>query len=103
MAYESIRKGCIICGHVEDELIDRAHRDEWFSCPACGEQSMRRMLAAPNVRTRTSATYLDGTKRFGTVRELNQLKRLKSKAKAANDKDTIKHVSKEINNIKGGD
>jgi len=103
MAYESMLLGCLQCQHTMEDLIDRIHRDEWMTCPACGEQSMRRMLAAPNVRTRTSATYLDGTKRFGTVRELNQLKRLKSQAKAANDKDTVKNVSKEINNIKGGD
>jgi hypothetical protein len=99
--YESVKLGCLSCGHTHDDLIDRAHRDEWHTCPACGEQSMRRMLAAPNVRTRQSASYIDGTKRFGTVRESNQLKRLYSEAKKAGDKQTMKDVKKEQSKLGG--
>jgi hypothetical protein len=72
-----------------------------MTCPSCGEQSLRRMLAAPNVRTRQSASYIDGTKRFGTVRESNQLKRLYSAAKKAGDKETMKDVKKEQSKLGG--
>lgn len=103
MAYESMLLGCIQCGHRHEELIDRAHRDEWMTCPACGEQSMRRMLAAPNVRTRTSASFIDGTKRFTGIKEMEKLKRERSRLKLTNDKESLKKVKQEINKLGGNE
>jgi putative FmdB family regulatory protein len=72
---ENMDLGCIMCGHKYTDLIDRVHRDEWFTCPACGEQSLRRMLSAPNIRTSDSATFLDGTRKFTGLREQTALKK----------------------------
>lgn len=69
MAFESMDLGCIECQFKMTDLIERAHRDEWFSCPKCGEQSLRRMLSAPNIRTSDSATFLDGTRKFTGLKE----------------------------------
>jgi len=85
MAYESMDLGCLMCGYKHTDLIDRAHRDEWFTCPACSEQSFRRMLSAPNIRTSDSATFLDGTRKFTGLKEQVALKK-EARAQVAAEK-----------------
>lgn len=75
MSYESVKLGCLSCSHTLNDLIDRKDRDSMFTCPACGEQSLRRMLSAPNIRTSDSATFLDGTRKFTGLREQTALKK----------------------------
>ena len=99
MAWETVRLNCAECGHTFEELMDRSQRDAWHSCPACGETgSARRIMAAPHIRTSDSASFLDGTKRFGRLREKREIERAIAGTK---DKNTISDLKKEKAKVEG--
>ena len=89
------------CGEVFAMLVERAERDNPQECPECGNKG-RRTFAVPHIRTpKTSASFIDGTKRFGKFRELQKLKELKAGAKADGDRPLEKQIEKEISSRKG--
>ncbi|MCX7599570.1 MAG: zinc ribbon domain-containing protein [Armatimonadetes bacterium] len=45
---------CDNCEVTFDLLRPRSERDEAARCPVCGEKTNRRLMAAPNIRSRNS-------------------------------------------------
>ena len=70
MGWESLAFRCRQCQGVEEVIIDRTERDNPRICPECGGESIRMLWA--NI---TRASYIDGTKRWGGVREARKLER----------------------------
>ena len=87
MSLESLAFRCSSCNGVEELLLERCMRDVPRACPSCGGES-RRMLWA-NI---TRASYIDGTSRWGGIKEARKLERemrklKQKKAALANSKD----------------
>ncbi len=99
--YRSELLRCAECTHTYEDLIDDKERDNTFKCPECGQESVKRTFGVPNVRTsKTSATFLDGTKRFDGLRRQQMLKKEKAEARARLDLVSEKKINKEIKQSK---
>jgi putative FmdB family regulatory protein len=87
--------GCDACGHVRDELVDRADVPETLPCPECGGVSVRRVgcLGVMNV------ALPDGTRRFQGIREQRVLQKAAKRAFKRRDKKEQARVQQEMNKL----
>ena len=87
------------CNYEEDVLLDREDRDKARECPACSGPSYRGFTCI-NVRTpKTSASFLDGTKRFSQHKKALQMKRDLSAARVdlmTNDSKSNRAAEREV-------
>ena len=97
--YESLRFRCLECEEVFDDLVERADRDKEQICPNCGERAAIRTFAPPTIRTSDSATYLDGTNRFGKIKETWKLRQAKARAKEQRNRHEEKRIQTEITKL----
>ena len=68
MSFKMVDRCCKTCGHTEEYLVrvnDPADQDNWpcseVECPG----TMKRLLAAPHIRTSETASRIDGLPRAG--------------------------------------
>jgi hypothetical protein len=83
---------CTACDHITTYLHDRANVLEVVPCEACGEPAQR-FFSAANI---TKASYVDGTRRFDSIRERRKLEREARVAKRRGMKDEVAKLKSEL-------
>ena len=81
MSWFSIDVRCDTCDLVEAVLVPRDQRDQPTACTMCGQAAHR----VPSVLNTTRRTFVDGTKRFDSLRAENAVEGALSEAVAKGD------------------
>jgi transcription elongation factor Elf1 len=96
MAIMTIDILCPHCGADSIITVDRETRNELQTCPACDSYGAVRIPSLPNV---TRKSYVDGTKRFDSIRETHKLRMNKLSAKDSGDRESMKKIDNEIKKV----
>jgi hypothetical protein len=97
MAWLSVDLLCDACGHAWDDLVDRLDplTKGDYECPSCGGSRAHRTVSAPMI---LNASFPEGTRRFGKLRQEAVLDMARTEARSPQDRA---RVGAEIQKVKG--
>lgn len=94
MSFITFDYRCPDCGWTDTLMMRRSEVQDTCLCPECGGTANK----APNINI-TSVSYLDGNKRFESVRERRKLQKLQRQAKKSQDHAEVSRITGEMRQL----
>ena len=88
---------CEPCDKLISEIVSYDNRDVPQECPECTGEALRTYEG--HTINNTRASFVSGTKRFDTLRNVSKLRKLKAEARAKGDLATSDQITKEQKEI----
>lgn len=88
---------CEECGHIETHMIQRGEEEDYVYCveDGCNGQCFRMYGGHPRTE-KSSASLVDGTRRFDKIKLQRSLRKEKDKARQRGDRETEKIIDTEL-------